>query len=128
MKYLILIVLIQAISLGLHAQSQVDAISRALQAGDANALSTYFDQQVEVCILDNEQVYPKSQAVQMVRDFFTKNKPKSYLQVHQGASSGKASQYTIGKLSTVTGQYRVYVYLKSGSGSSLIQEIRFDKE
>lgn len=128
MKSLILIVLMSVSFLSVRAQSGLDAITKALSAGDATALSNYFDQNVEVCVMDNEEVYAKTQAAQIVRDFFGKNKPKAYAQVHQGASTGKASQYTIGKLTTATGNFRVYVYLKVSGSSTLIQEIRFDKE
>jgi hypothetical protein len=128
MKSLILIVLMSVSFLSSRAQGSLDAISKALGTGDAATLSNYFDQNVEVCVLDSEEVYPKTQAIQIVRDFFGKNKPKSYAQVHQGASTGKASQYTIGKLTTATGVFRVYVYLKVSGSSTLIQEIRFDKE
>ena len=105
----------------------LDAISKALSSGDVDALSKYFADQVEVSIQDKEQTYAKTKAAEVVRAFFTNNKPKSFSQVHQGASRENSDQYCIGNLSAATGSYRVYIYLKATGGSLSIQEIRFDK-
>lgn len=104
------------------------AISKAISDGDAVALSNFFDQSVEVAIMDQEDIYDKAQATQVVKTFFSKNKPKAYTQVHQGASKGKDSQYSIGNLQTSSGNYRVYLYLKVSGSNYIIQELRFDKE
>lgn len=103
-------------------------ITRAISTGDADALSQYFDQTVEVAVLDQEDVYDKAQAVSIVKDFFAKNQPKGFSQVHQGTSKGADSQYCIGNMTTATGTYRVYIYMKVTGGKYLIQELRFDKQ
>ncbi len=109
-------------------QPNVNGISKAISSGDADALSQYFDQSIEISILDDVDMYDKAEAVQTLKSFFAKNKPKSYSQMHQGTSKGKDSQYTIGNLVTASNSYRVYVYLKVESGKQLIQELRFDRE
>jgi len=105
----------------------LDAISRALSSGDADALSQYLADNVEVSILDKEQSCSKAKATGLIRAFFDANKPKGFSQVHQGTSRENSDQYCIGNLSSTTGTYRVYIYLKVGGGSTTIQEIRFDK-
>lgn len=109
-------------------QPNANGISKAISSGDAVALSQYFDQSIEISILDDVDMYDKAEAVQTLKSFFAKNKPKSYSQMHQGTSKGKDSQYTIGNLVTAANSYRVYVYLKVDNGQQLIQELRFDKE
>ena len=109
-------------------QPNVSGISKAISAGDAVALSQYFDQSIEISILDDMDIYDKAQAVQTLKSFFVKNKVKSYSQMHQGTSKGQDSQYTIGNLVTASSSYRVYLYLKLQGGKQLIQELRFDKE
>lgn len=106
----------------------LEAISRALSSGDADALASYLADNVEVSILDNEQVYSKAKATEVLRSFFSSNKPKTFNQVHQGTSRGNSDQYCIGNLSASTGSYRVYLYLKVSGTTTTIQEIRFDKE
>lgn len=105
----------------------LEAITRALNAGDADALSKYFADNVEVSILDNEQLIPKAKATETLRSFFNSNKPKSFSQVHQGTSRENSDQYCIGNLTAANGSYRVYIYLKMSGSTASIQEIRFDK-
>ena len=105
----------------------LEAIAKALSSGDADALSKYFADNIEISILDNEQVYPKAKATEAVRSFFNTNKPKAFAQVHQGTSRENSDQYCIGNMSASTGAYRVYIYLKVSGNTASIQEIRFDK-
>lgn len=105
----------------------LEAIARALNAGDADAVSKYFADNVEISILDNEQLIPKAKASEALRSFFNSSKPKSFSQVHQGTSRESSDQYCIGNLAAANGSYRVYIYLKMNGSNASIQEIRFDK-
>lgn len=109
-------------------QPNLNGISKAISDGDAVALSQYFDSSIEISILDDVDVYDKAEAVRALQSFFSKNKPKSYSQMHKGTSKGADSQYSIGNLITASNSYRVYVYLKVEGNRQLIQELRFDKE
>ncbi len=101
-------------------------IVRAISAGDATALGRFFDNSVEVSVSGKENIYSKAEAIEIVKGFFAKNRPKAFSQVHQGASKGKDSQYCIGDLTTTGGAFRVYIYIKNVGETSIIQEIRFD--
>ena len=110
------------------ANQGLDDISKAISKGDVEALSSYFDSNVEISILDEEDFYNKSQAKDVVKKFFTRNQPKSFNLVHKGSSKGKDSKYFIGNLTAGGNTYRVYVYMKVFNGKPLIQELRFDEE
>jgi hypothetical protein len=107
---------------------QLSDISRALSTGDVESLGRYFDSSVELSILEQEDVYDRNGAMAAVRDFFTKNPPRSFNQVHQGSSKGNDAEYCIGNLSTANGTFRVYIYLQVTAGKYRIQELRFDEE
>ncbi|MEL7120515.1 MAG: DUF4783 domain-containing protein [Bacteroidota bacterium] len=103
-------------------------ITRAIGKGDAETLGMYFDQTVEVAIIENEDVYKRPEAVQMLKTFFVNNQPRSYTQVHRGTSESKDSMYSIGKLVTQGGStYRVYLYMNISGNKHLIKEVRFDE-
>jgi len=102
----------------------MDSISKALNRGDVESLSTFFDDNVEV----DDDFYNKSEAKDVVKKFFSKNPPKSFSLIHQGTSKGEDSRYFIGNLNAESGTFRVYVYMKLSGSQSLIQELRFDKE
>jgi Domain of unknown function (DUF4783) len=106
----------------------LEAISVALNSGDVETLSKYFADNVEISIQDKEQVYNKTKAAEVLRSFFDTNKPKSFSQVHKGTSRESSDQYCIGNLSAVSGNYRVYLYLKVSGNNVSIQEIRLDKQ
>lgn len=105
----------------------LEAIAKALNAGDVDALSKYFADNVEISILDNEQQVSKAKATDTLRSFFNSSKPKSFSQVHQGTSRESSDQYCIGNMTAANGSYRVYIYLKMNGANASIQEIRFDK-
>lgn len=104
------------------------SISRAMNSGDAEALGQYFDNSIELSVMENEDIYSKAQAVQIVKDFFNQHTPKSFSQLHHGSSPASDSQYCIGNLVTSDNTYRVYIYMKMNGASTVIQEIRFDQE
>ena len=108
-------------------QPNLATVTKALSEGDASTLGNYLDNTVELTILASQNVYNKAQATAVLNDFFTKNKPRSFNAVHQGSSKGSASHYTIGDLSSATGNYRVYLYYKSVGDKPVIQEIRIEK-
>lgn len=128
MKALILILsFVAPFSLSSQLTENISIITKAIGDGDAATLGNYFDASVELTILDKQDVLDKSQATEALKNFFSKNKPRSYNMVHQGTSKGNASHYTIGDLQTASGNYRVYLYYKSAGDKVLIQEMRIEK-
>ena len=108
--------------------SELDVIATALQSGDTNTLATYFDKQVEISVLDQEDLYDQATAKQVIATFFANNKPLTFDQVHKGTSQGENSMYFIGNLTTASKTFRVYVFLKVEGKKHLIQELRIDEE
>jgi len=115
-------------SISLFNLSNLDTISEALRVGDVNTLAAYFDDQVEISVLEKEDIYDKAAAKKILATFFATNKPVSFEQVHKGKSKNNTSIYCIGNLSTDTQSYRVYVYLNIVGEKQLIQELRIDEE
>lgn len=110
------------------SQFGLQEISRALGSGDAAALGSYFDESVEISILDDANLYDKSEAVSALQSFFRKYPAKGCSQVHSGSSKGKDSQYSIFSLSTETQKFRIFLYMKSIGSKDVIQELSIDKE
>ena len=128
MKTLIVSLFVLPSLLAQPAGGGIDDISRALAQGDVAVLSNYFDIEVELSILDEEDTYDKTDATAMVRSFFGDNAPRGFTQVHQGVSRGSEAEYCIGDLTTSSGNFRVYIYLANVGNKQVIQELRFDRE
>lgn len=103
-----------------------EAISSAFKAGNSKELVKHFNTNVELVILENEDVYSKTQAEMILRDFFDKQPPKNFAILHQGGKNG--SKYAIGDLTTTKGNFRVYFLLKKREDTYLIHQLRIEKE
>lgn len=111
----------------LTSDPNLSSISKAIGEGDATALGTYFDNNIDLTILTKQDILPRTKAVEQITQFFAKNKPKSFSPVHQGSSKGNGSHYTIGDMSTTAGTFRVYLYYRASGDKAIIQEMRIEK-
>ena len=102
-------------------------IIAALTAGDATLLSGYFNSMVDLGISGNEDSYSKTQATQILKDFFVKNPVKSLKITRQGSSTD-GSQFSIGEMQAGTDTFRIYYLLKKVSGKFLIQQLQIQKK
>lgn len=127
MKNLLFILFI-APFIAMAPADNLNSISKAIGNGDANALSQYFDDKVEMAILDDENLMDRNDAKQALNKFFTSHKPQSYNQVHDGTSKGEGSKYTIGNLKANGQTFRVYVYMKVSGSDYVIQEISISED
>jgi len=100
-------------------------IISGLKAGDAKIVASYFNENIELVVLDRELVCSQAQGEQILKDFFTRNKPSDFKITHQG---GEDSSYAIGKMQTGNGNFRIYLTLKSKAGKAQIVQLRIDKD
>ncbi|MFZ4400509.1 MAG: DUF4783 domain-containing protein [Bacteroidales bacterium] len=102
-------------------------IANAIRKGNATELAVYFNSSIDLTVPGKEGSFSKAQAEQIVKDFFTKNTPKSFEIKHQGTSSD-GSNYSIGTLVTNKGNFRTYFLIKSIANKSYIQQLQFDND
>lgn len=105
-----------------------DEIILSLNSGNAKTLSKYFNDNVELVILDNDNVYSKAQAQQIVGNFFSRFIPvedDAFKIIHDGG--GEGAKYVIGNLETQNVTFRVYFLLKQDKGKDYIHQLRIEK-
>jgi hypothetical protein len=102
-------------------------IVAALSAGNALTLSDFFNSMVDLGVSGIEDTYSKTQATQILKDFFSKNPVKSVKITRQGSSTD-GSQFSIGEMQAGAGVFRIYYLLKKVSGKFLIQQLQIQKE
>jgi hypothetical protein len=125
-KYSILI-LASIMVLGFSSSAQIpDEIISSLKTGNSTKLAKYFNQNVELVVLENESVCSKSQAQQVINDFFSKYPPQKFTIIHQGGKGD--SYYAIGSLETQNGKFRVYFLIKTINQVSFIHQLRIEAQ
>lgn len=111
----------------LVAQKADENIINALKSSNASGVAAYFHANVDLTIDQKQETYSKSQAEQILSNFFKANKPTDFKSNHSGISS-EGSHYIIGELTTANGAFRVYIYFKNLNGADLIQTFRIEAE
>ena len=101
-------------------------VAAAIQAGNATEVTKYFNPMVDLTLPGYDDTYSKTQAGQILKDFFTQNPVKGFKITRQG-SSPDGSQYTIGSLEAGKKVFRVYFIIKTVNGQSLIQQLQLQE-
>lgn len=105
----------------------IDEMSSLFKSGNAKEIGKSFSSSVELTMLNEEDVYSKVQAEQILRDFFTKHVPVGSSILHPINSN---LNYRFGVLSLVTrnGKFRVSVTARKSGNVFLITELRIESE
>lgn len=106
----------------LPGADRLGAVVNALQSGNAEELSRYFDSYVDLTLPDKRVgSCSKSQARMVLRDFFDTYKVKGFNV--QGKGEGDNPNYCIGTLQTTGGNFRTTLFIHQEGQTTLIKEI-----
>jgi Domain of unknown function (DUF4783) len=105
--------------------STIDEVIGTLRSGDADRLSKYFDDNVQLALPVKNDSYSKAQAQVILKDFFVNNVVKGFELKHKGDGPGGQGQYCVGTLQTKSGNFRAHVFMKSKGNKEVVNEIRF---
>lgn len=125
------VLLASALVLGcpsLHAQGgSYDVflpIAKYISQGDAERLSAWFADNLEVTIQSKSVDSSKSQAKQILRSFFNVNTPQSFDITHTVSRSNV--KYALGSLSAGGEVYMVTIFVSSDGETYKIQQLKID--
>ncbi len=102
-------------------------IITAIQKGDYLKLADNFNTTIDLQIGKTDGNYSKTQAKQILKDFFKKYPPKSFKTIHEG-SSKNSSEYIIGSYNSEKKEFRVYILLKKINSKLRIHILQFEEE
>ena len=123
-----LIVLFVNISSSIAFQGDViDGLSAHFKTGNSKEIAASFSPSVDLIIIDEEDVYSKAQAEQILRSFFSKYPPVKSAVIHRLNTN---PNYRYGALSLVTknGTFRVSITMKKTGSAFFITELRIETE
>lgn len=122
-KFRFFLLLFGLFVLSSHLYGQIpDGIVKSIRTNNVETLATYFNQNVELVIKNHDDVFSKSQAKQIIAEFFKANQPRQFTIISQRGNEG--ALYATGSLVTKTGNFRVYFLLKSKEKIYYIHQLR----
>ncbi|TZF83734.1 DUF4783 domain-containing protein [Pedobacter sp. BS3] len=113
------------ISFANDAADITDDVNNLIRTANTKELAKYFAGNVEITILNDEDVYSKSQAEIILKDFFAKHLPQSLKVIHK-LTSNPNYRFNVLSLNTSNGVFRVSYSMKNFKGNFLITEIRIE--
>jgi hypothetical protein len=125
--FLLVLVILANFTYKVVGQNIAGDVSSAIKTGNSKDLAKYFYSSIDLTVPGNEGTFSKSQAELIVKDFFAKNPPKSFVINHQG-TSGDGSQFSIGTYTSGSLSYRTYFLIKKFSDTFYIQQIQFEQQ
>lgn len=102
-----------------------DGIRKAIAAGDASQLATYFAPTIQLSIPGNKGDFSKVQAEILMKEFFSSYPPVSFEVVSEG-KSGENSFYTIGKYVSRSRIFNVYYVVEKKGNSIQLHILKFE--
>ncbi len=101
-------------------------VLKGFSQGDAALIAVFFNGSVELTMNNKENIFSKTQAELILKDFFKKNTPQSFKIIHEGGKG--ESKYAIGSLKTSQGNYRITMLFKLNNNSPYIHQLRIEKD
>ncbi len=105
----------------------VDDIAAAIRAGSSKDLAKYFGTTVEIILPGSDGTFSKAQAEMIMKNFFAKSAPVSFV-INQKSNSTGGAQFIIGTYKNKTEKLNVYILLKPVSNQLLIQQMHFEAD
>ena len=102
------------------------ALGNDLKSGDAATFAQWFAEDMEVDILGTAGVCSRSQARQLMKNFFSRYTPKSFTIVH--LSGSLPMRYCIGTLLAWGERFRIILFVKSQREEHKLQQLRIERD
>ncbi len=124
-KIIILVALLLTCSFVLKANLP-EGIASGFRSGNAQIVSKYLAPTLEVSIVGNSSMYSKTQATQVLRDFFNSNSPQNIVEKHNGGRGN--SQFSVFSFATGSEKFRATIFYKGSGEAARISQITIEKD
>lgn len=125
-KSLSIIVFLIAISHNAYNQ-ETKAFTEPLSKGDSKGLAVFFDNNIELSIINEDGIYSKKQAELILQRFFDKHQIISFSTKHEGGDL-KRSKFLIGELKSKDHLFRCHILFRKVEEKLQIIELRIELE
>ena len=100
-------------------------ISKYLGSGDAESLSAWFSDNLEISIMSSTNDSSRNQAKQILKSFFASHTPRSFEINHTASRSN--SKYALGYLNAGGELFEVTIFVSKSKDRYTIQQLKIDR-
>ena len=100
-------------------------ISKYLASGDAESLSAWFADNLEISIMSSTNDSSRNQAKQILKSLFASHTPRSFEINHTASRSN--SKYALGYLNAGGELFEVTIFVSQGKDRYTIQQLKIDR-
>ncbi len=100
-------------------------IAKYLKAGDAEKLSAWFSENLEVSVSASSRDVSRNQAKQIVKSFFDTHTPREFTITHKAGQGN--NKYALGNLNAGGEVFGVTIFVSRKDNSYFIQQLKIEK-
>ena len=101
-------------------------IAKYLQRGDAECLAAWFAENLQVNVMGTVSNCSRSQARQIIRNFFTNYTPRNFEIVYK--SGTYPMEYAVGNLDSGGNIFTVTILVKTNDAGNYIEQLKIEKQ
>ncbi|HIZ86939.1 MAG TPA: DUF4783 domain-containing protein [Candidatus Coprenecus pullistercoris] len=101
-------------------------IAKYMQKGDAECLAAWFADNLQVDVMGTVSNCSRSQARQIIRNFFTNYTPRCFEIVYKSGSY--PMEYAVGNLDSGGNMFTVTILVKTNDSGNYIEQLRIEKQ
>lgn len=124
-------ILLIAVSAGISTKAQDNGfdvfvpIAKYITQGNAEALSAWFSDNLDISVLSPESSYSRNQSEKILDTFFKSNTPRSFEITHTAGSSNM--KYALGTLDAGGENYFVTIFVSFKGDTYSIQQLKIER-
>ena len=124
-----IVALFSALLLAVEARAEGDdvfvPVAKYISRGDAESLTAWFADNLEISILSSSTDSSRSQASRILKNFFNSYSPRSFAITHT-ATQGNL-KYALGRLSAGGEEFEVTIFMSFSETGYKIQQLKIDR-
>ncbi len=121
-----IIISIVAVFFCLFAVAQQQEIVNCFKSSNADCLTAYLNDNVDLTVGNTEGVFSKAQSKVILQKFFSENRVQDFSILHQ--TGNDSAKNIIAQLQSGNKIYRIYFLTKTINSKPIIQKIRIEND
>ena len=123
---LLMVLGMASVGMAQSPEGTIRAVTSAIKAGAAEALSAHFGSNVEITVPGSENTYSSQQALFVMKKYFEDYPVRDFQIIHQGSSG--STYYATGSTTGDRGNFDTNIFVKKAGEKYTIIQIRFESE